>query len=497
MTINWHEFAKQLQETGFENRLFINGKYCKPVDDTYFEEISPVTKSILTKVAAASHKDVDLAVQAARKAFESGSWRLRSPAERKEIMLKLATLIDKNKEELALLQTLEMGKPIKQSLDDDLPSVVNCCRWYAEAIDKIYQEVAPTSFNNFATITREPLGVVAIIIPWNFPLLMLMWKLAPALAMGNSIIIKPAEESSLSALKLASLFKEAGIDDGVINILPGRGEITGQALGMHSDVDGAFFTGSTEIGKIFLQYSAASNMKKVALECGGKSAHIILDDCSRLEEAAKVAAEAIFLNHGQVCSAGSRLLIHKNIQEEFLSHLLQAAKNYELGDPLNENTVMSSLVNKTQKAKVIAYIEKAIEEGATLLLGDSSNKDDNLCVKPTIFTNVQPNMTIAQEEIFGPVLSVITIENHEEALTIANSTQYGLAAAVWSDDINKLHYMSKNLKAGMVFLNCYFADDITVPFGGYKQSGIGRDKSLHAFDKYCEIKTTWLSLNYK
>lgn len=495
MTKDWHKYAEQLQIKGFENRLFINGKFCSAQNGETFVAINPATDQKLTDIAQASAKDVDDAVFYARQAFNDGRWRLQSPMQRKTVLLKFAQLIEDHADELALLETLDVGKPICDSLNVDLPSVIRCARWYAEAIDKIYGEIAPTSHKDFATIIREPLGVVAIIVPWNFPLLMAMWKLAPALAAGNSVLLKPAEQSSLSALKLAHLAQEAGIPDGVFNVLTGDGAITGQAMGLHNDIDGAFFTGSTFVGKKFLVYSGQSNLKKVGLECGGKSAHIIMDSCQQLDNAAETAIDAIFFNQGQMCTAGARLIVHKNIHNQVIDRLLYHAQKYKPNDPLLESTNMGSLVSAEHCKNVLNYIEIGKKESANLVWGGNQLQRNGYFVEPTIFDNVDPKMRIAQEEIFGPVLSVITIDTMEEAIHVANDTVYGLASAIWSDNINEIYHMAQNIQAGMIYLNCYDADDITVPFGGYKQSGIGRDKSLHAFDKYTEIKTCWLKLS--
>jgi gamma-glutamyl-gamma-aminobutyraldehyde dehydrogenase/4-guanidinobutyraldehyde dehydrogenase/NAD-dependent aldehyde dehydrogenase len=389
-----------------------------------------------------------------------------------------------------------MGKPISESLRADVPGTARCVEWYAEAIDKIYGEVAPTSPGSLATITREPMGVIGAIVPWNFPLLMAAWKIGPILASGNSLVLKPSEKSPLGALRLAQLAVEAGVPAGVFNVVPGFGDTAGRALAASMLVDAIAFTGSTATGKLVMRYAADSNMKRVGLECGGKSANIVMADCPDIAAAAAAAAAAIFYNQGEMCSAGSRLLVERSIKSELLERIQHLAAAYQPGDPLESSTRLGALVDAAQLARVQQYVASALEEGAMLRCGGSRVREETggFFFPPTIFDDVQPGMRIAQEEIFGPVLSVITFDTPEEAIRIANGTDYGLAAAVWSRDIGLAHRTARALRAGTVYINCYDADDITVPFGGFKQSGMGRDKSLHAFEKYTELKTTWLEL---
>jgi gamma-glutamyl-gamma-aminobutyraldehyde dehydrogenase/4-guanidinobutyraldehyde dehydrogenase/NAD-dependent aldehyde dehydrogenase len=410
--------------------------------------------------------------------------------------LAFAQSVENHAEELALLETLDMGKPISDALSVDVPAAVRTLRWYAEAVDKVYGEVAPTAEKVLATITREPLGVVAVVVPWNFPMIMTAWKIAPALAAGNSVVLKPAEQSPLSALRLAELAVESGLPAGVLNVVPGYGPVAGRALGLHNDVNGAFFTGSTEVGKLFLQYSGQSNMKRIGLECGGKSAQIILDSCSDLDKAAAAAAAAIFFNQGEMCTAGSRLVVQRNIHDAVMERLLAHTASFQPGDPLDPATSMGALVDEQHTRRVLDFIEIGRAEGAQLLTGGERvrNESGGCFVQPSVFDGVTNDMRIAREEIFGPVLSVIAVDSVEEAVSVANDSDFGLAAAVWSDDVNVIHSVARRLKAGMVYANCYDADDITVPFGGFKQSGIGRDKSLHALEKYTELKSTWLRL---
>jgi acyl-CoA reductase-like NAD-dependent aldehyde dehydrogenase len=435
-------------------------------------------------------------VTAARASFERGDWSGRSPGARKRVLLRFAELIDGAREELALLETLDMGKPIRDSLKVDVPSTARCIRWYAEAIDKIYGEIAPTAPDTLALITREPVGVVGAVVPWNFPMVMAAWKIGPVLAAGNSLVLKPSEKSPLSALRLAELGAEAGLPPGVFSVVPGFGHTAGKALALHMDVDAVAFTGSTATGKLIMQYAAQSNLKRVSLECGGKSPNIVMADYPDLKRAARAAASAIFFNQGEMCSAGSRLLVQESIREALLEEIVAIGRSMPPGDPLDPATQLGALVDETQTRRVLEYIDSGRTEGARLALGGQRQRVDSggCYVEPTIFDGVQPAMRIAREEIFGPVLATLSFRDLDEAIRIGNGVVYGLAAAIWSRDITTAHRAARALRAGVVYVNCYDADDITVPFGGYKQSGTGRDKSLHAFDKYTELKTTWIDL---
>ena len=490
---DWESKAAQLK---IEGRAFVNGAYVSAAADTVFECISPVDGRFLANVASCDAADADHAVKVARATFDAGVWSRSSPVSRKQAMLRFADLLDQNAEELALLETLDMGKPISDALNVDVPCASDAIRWSGEAIDKIYDEVAATPHDQLGLVTREPIGVVAAIVPWNFPLMMACWKLGPALASGNSVILKPSEKSPLTALRIAQLAVDAGIPAGVLNVLPGYGHTVGKALAVHMDVDTIVFTGSTRIAKQLLIYSGESNMKRVWLEAGGKSPNIVFADAADLHAAAESAAAAIAFNQGEVCTAGSRLLVERSIKDTFLAMVIEALKGWTPGNPLDPETNVGALVDTQQMNNVLAYIEAGHKDGAQLVIGGERvlQETGGTYVQPTIFDGVSNAMRIAQEEIFGPVLSVITFDSVEEAISIANDTQYGLAAAVWTADISKAHLTAKALRAGSVWINQYDGGDMTAPFGGFKQSGNGRDKSLHAFDKYTELKATWIKL---
>ncbi|GLK84805.1 aldehyde dehydrogenase [Ancylobacter defluvii] len=490
-SIDWHARAASLSLNG---QAFVGGRYVPALSGKLFDCVNPATGKVLTQVAACDKEDVDQAVAVARAVFEAGSWSRMAPRERKKRLAAFAALIAAHTEELALLETLDMGKPIRDSLAVDLPLSAQCIDWYAEAIDKVYDEIAPTAPTAVSLIRREPLGVVAAVVPWNFPLLMAAWKLGPILAAGNSVILKPAEQSSLTAIRLGALAVEAGIPDGVFNVLPGFGETAGQALGLHMDVDAVAFTGSTEVGKYFLQYSGQSNMKRVGLECGGKSPNIILADAPDLDAAATSAAWGIFYNQGEVCNAGSRLVVEESVKDRIVEKVVEVGGAIKVGDPLDPATEMGAMVDARQAERVMGYIEKGVAEGAKLKLGGKRLASEGSFIETTLFDDVTSDMTIAREEIFGPVLATLAAKDIDEAIRIGNDTTYGLAAAVWTRDINKAFKASSALRAGVVWVNCFDHGDISSPFGGFKQSGFGRDKSLHALEKYTELKATWINL---
>jgi len=491
--IDWRAEAGRLT---FRDKAFIGGVFVDAASGETFDCVSPVDGAVLAKVAACGPEDVDRAVKSARAAFEKGVWADQAPRARKRTLTKFADLILKNADELALLETLDMGKPIVNARNADVRAVAECVRWYGEAVDKIYDEVAPTPKTALALITREPLGVVGAVVPWNFPLLMAAWKFAPALAAGNSLVLKPAEQSPLSALRVAELALEAGIPRGVFNVIPGFGETAGQALGRHMDVDAIAFTGSSEVGKLFLKYAGESNMKTVSLECGGKTPNIVFADSPDLDAAAAGAADGIFYNSGQVCDAASRLLVEEKIHDLFLDKVTKIAANYQPGDPLDQKTQMGAMVDETQTKRVLGYIAKGKEEGASLALGGKQVRKETggYYIEPTVFDRVDNRMTIAREEIFGPVLSTITFKTAEDAVKLANDSHYGLEANLWTNDLTKAHRIARALRVGTVTVNTRDGGGIEVPFGGYKQSGFGRDKSLHALEKYTQLKTTYINV---
>lgn len=475
---------------------YINGVFTPAQSGDTFDCINPTDESLLAKVASCDEADVNLATAAAKAAFKSSVWSNMAPNKRKRILQKWADLLEEHQDELALIDTLDMGKSISEMVGIDVPDSIDSLRWSAECIDKLYGEIAPTNPDNLALISREPLGVVAIITPWNYPLMMVMWKIAPALAAGNSIILKPSEKSPLSALRIAELATQAGIPDGVFNVLPGFGHTAGKALALHHDIGTLAFTGSSRVAGLLMQYAGQSNMKRVWLEAGGKSPCIVFEDCKDIEAAAKGAATAIFTNQGEVCIACSRLYVHSSIKDAFMVALLEAAKTYVPGDPLDPATKMGPMVDKAQLDTVTGFIESAIADGATLALGGVPDYQEGqgFYAKPTIFTDASHAMTFVKEEIFGPVLAVMTFDTEAEAIELANDSKYGLGASIWTNDLGRAHRVSRLLESGMVWVNTWGDGDTTVPFGGVKASGNGRDKSWHALEKYTEIKNTWISL---
>ncbi len=481
-------------ELDLRTDAFIDGAFAPALSSKRFGSISPRDGRTIAEIAECGGVDVDAAVSAARAAFEDGRWAHRPPKERRRILLRLAELISDHREELALIESLDMGKPVAEALAVDLRVTVESFEYFAEAVNKIYDEVAPSPHGTLATITREPIGVVGAVVPWNFPLMLAAWKLAPALACGNSVVLKPAEQSPLTALRLAELAAEAGLPDGVLNVVPGFGPTAGAALGLHKDVDALVFTGSGDVGRMFMRYSADSNMKRVSLECGGKSPQIVFADAPEIGVVAEAVATGIFYNQGEVCSAGSRLLVHRSRKEELVNALIEAAAQRPPGDPLDPATQTGALVEEHHLERVLGYVQNASADGASLLTGGRRTREDSggFYIEPTIFDDVTTSMRVAQEEIFGPVLAVLTFDTAQEAIQIANDTVYGLAAAVWSTDLSTALSTARAIRAGTVWVNNYEETDITVPFGGYRESGFGRDKSLHALNKYTQLKTTWI-----
>ncbi len=491
---DWHAAARALHIDG---RAFIAGARVAAFDGATFDCRSPIDGRSLAQVARCGAPDIDAAVACARRAFDDGRWSHKPPAARKKTLLRFAEAILAARDDLALLETLDMGKPVQQSLAVDVASAARCIAWYAEAVDKIYDEIAPTPRTALALVTREAMGVIGAVVPWNYPMIMAAWKLGPALAAGNSVVLKPSEKSPLSALRLAEIAVASGLPEGVFNVVPGYGHEAGEALALHMDVDAIGFTGSTRVGRKMLEYAGRSNLKRVYNELGGKSAFIVFPDFRDIQRAAQTVAGSMFFNQGESCNAPSRVFVHQSVADEFLAVVAAEAPKYAPGDPLSGRAETGAIVDETQMRTVLGYIEAGQREGATLRTGgrQALAETGGYFVEPTVFEGVSNRMKIAREEIFGPVMSVIAFETEAEAIAMANDSSYGLQASVWSHDINRAHRVARALNAGTVHVNQYDEDDITVPFGGFKQSGNGRDKSLHAFDKVTELKTTWIRID--
>ncbi|BCG69564.1 aldehyde dehydrogenase [Mesorhizobium sp. 113-1-2] len=476
--------------------LFIDGAQSQGITGATLPVISPIDGRAFASIADGNASDVDRAVTSARKAFDKGSWSRAAPAFRKKVLTKLAELIEKHVDELAVLGVRDNGTEIGMAYKAEPLSAAGTIRYYAEAIDKVYGEIAPTAENVLGLIHKEPLGVVGVIVPWNFPLMIGAWKIAPALAAGNCVVVKPPEIASLTLLRLAELAAEAGLPAGVLNVVTGRGAVTGEALGLHMDVDAIAFTGSGPVGRRLLDYSARSNLKRVFLELGGKSPNIVFADAPDLKQAAVVSANGIFRNSGQVCVAGSRLLVQSSVYDRFMEELLSATTRLRVGDPLDLSSDIGAVSSAEQLDKNLGFVTKAREEGARLVTGGERilAETGGSYMAATIFENVTQDMQLAREEVFGPVLGVMRFDTEEEAVRLANSTVYGLASAVWTSNLSTAHRMVRAIHAGVVHVNTYGGADITVPLGGVKQSGFGRDKSLHALEKYLELKTAWIAL---
>jgi len=476
--------------------LFIDGRMQPAQDGRVLEVFSPLDGAVFTTIADAGAEDVRRACTAARAAFDRGDWSRAAPAQRKKVLSRWADLIDAHALELAVLGVRDNGTEIAMALKAEPASAAATIRYYAELLDKVYGEIAPTAGNILALVHREPIGVVAAIVPWNFPLMIGAWKIAPALAAGNSVVLKPAETASLTLLRLAELACEAGLPPGVLNVVTGQGPIAGEALGLSDEVDVLAFTGSGGVGRRLLEYSARSNLKRVYLELGGKSPNVVFADAPDLDQAAKVAAYGIFRNSGQVCIAGSRLLVEAPIAEDFAARVAEIAANMRLGDPLDLTTEAGAINSPAQLARNLGFVSRAVGEGARVLTGGAQTRQDTggWFMAPTVLADVRPGMEVARHEVFGPVLSVIPFADEAEALRIANGTDFGLAAAVWTANLSRAHRMVRAIRAGVVHVNTYGGSDLTVPLGGHRQSGNGHDKSPHALDKFCDLKTAWIQL---
>ena len=488
-----------MMSPSFPTQAFIDGALVDAASGKTFPTWNPATGQVLAQVAECAEVDADRAIKAARRSFDSGVWSRTSPTHRKAVLQKFASLIESNLQTIAYLDSTDAGKTIFDCVNIDIPDVVATINWYAEAIDKVYDRIAPTGPENFGMIVKEPIGVVVAVLPWNFPAMMLGWKLGPALATGNSIVVKPAEQSPLSAIFIAQLASEAGIPDGVFNVVPGYGEVAGKALALSNFADLATFTGSTSVGKQFLRYSADSNMKKIVLECGGKSPQIVMKDAaSYLDAVIPELVNAAFWNTGQNCTAGSRILVHESIEKDLVAALTAATKEVPVGDPAKEETRLGPVIETEALDRVLRYVDGATKAGATIAHGGNRIMEETggWFVSPTIITDVKPDMAVAREEIFGPVVSVLTFKSEAEAIALANDTDYGLAGSVFTKDLDAAHRLSRAVRAGVVSVNCYGEGSIGTPFGGYKTSGFGgKDKGLEALDQYTETKTIWYSLD--
>ncbi len=488
------EYAAIAETIAFPSNAFVDGAFRPAASGRTFQTVNPATGKVLTEVAACDAADVDHAVGKAREAFEDGRWHLRSPGERKAVLLKFARLLERNRHELAVMESLDSGKPIRECQTVDVPDTIHTIRWHAELIDKIYDSAAPVGSNALTIVVREPIGVVGLVLPWNFPLLMLAWKIGPALAAGCSIVLKPAQETSLTALRVAELAHEAGVPAGVFNVVTGSGQEVGEPIGLHMDIAMVSFTGSTATGKRFLRYAADSNLKRVVLECGGKNPAVVLADAEDLDLVAEQVVNGAFWNMGENCSATSRLIVHADVKDELLKRIAAYMREWKMGDPLDPENRVGSMVSKAHFEKVRSYIEQARAEKLNIAIGGGTEKA--IFVEPTVVDGVGRDSRLFQEEIFGPVLSVSTFTSLAEATALANDTIYGLTASVYTSNLKNAIRLSRDIRAGVVTVNCFGEGDATTPFGGYKESGFGgRDKSIWAHDQYTELKTVWIDVS--
>jgi len=485
------EYAALAESIALPTQAFVDGAFRPALSEQTFETTNPATGKVLAQIAACGPEDVDLAVAKAKAAFEDGRWSRLAPAGRKHTLLRFADLLEQHAHELAVMESMDSGKPISECQNTDVPEAIHTIRWHAELIDKIYDHTAPVGSNALALVVREPIGVVGLVLPWNFPLLMLAWKIGPSLAAGCSIVVKPAKETTLTALRVAELAHQAGVPAGVFNVLPGGGREVGEPLGRHRDVTMVSFTGSTDTGRLFLHYAAESNLKRVVLECGGKNPAVVLNDVKDLDTVARHLVNGAFWNMGENCSASSRLIVHAGIKAQLLELIGVHMREWKMGNPLDPENRLGAMVSKAHFEKVRSYIEQAAAERLKVVFGGET--EQGIYVQPTVVDGVGRDSKLFQEEIFGPVLSVTTFTTLDEAIALANDSVYGLAASVYTDDLRNAIRVSREIRAGVVSVNCFGEGDVTTPFGGYKESGFGgRDKSQWAHDQYTEIKTIWI-----
>ena len=495
LTLNRKRAHELVSTLNVPSKAFIDGEFREAVSGEVFETINPATGGVITQVAQCGVADIDRAVAAARRVFENGIWSRAAPEARKGVLLRLAELVRENAEMLAVMESLDSGKTISDCIHEIATEVPNIIQWYAELTDKMFGKVAPTGENNLGLVIKEPAGVVGLVVPWNFPLLIVALKLGPALAAGCSVVLKPAEQTPLTALKFAELVAEAGIPNGVFNVVPGIGETAGQIIGRHRDIDVVSFTGSTEVGGFFLRYAGESNLKTVGLELGGKSPFIVLSDARIDDDLIQHAVMAAFSNAGQNCSANMRQIVDISIADEYVARVSDRARSFRVGDPLDPETQIGAMISKEHQDRVMAYIDSGIAQGARMTTGGKLENVSGYFIQPTVFADVRPDMKIAREEIFGPVLGVTTVNSFDEAIALARDTDYGLHATVFTRDIDRAIHAARRLPCGTVAINGFSEGDIKTPFGGYKRSGsTARDMGVEAFDQYVQTKTIWMSI---